>query len=326
MSLIASGSQIIFADTDGVFEASLATCTVVVGPVFAVVGLDVLTWFPELPHAARSDAQATDAMATVRSCTQASYRPASENGGRENRVRKCGDSVRRVRRPVVLALASGFATALLIAVSGTPASAHICPVPAQIPVGTTATVNIGVTVEQATVPDVEIDVPSGLHLDQVYEKAGWSVTRRGSVLRYRGGPIEPFTCAYFPLGVTASARGTFGVPVVQRDAAGRVVARTTPDPNSSQDRALDQFVYAGVKPPSTGGSSQGPSVVVIGGIALVAIGVLAGGVLAWRSRRSAGEDEDDDTGGESATGDRDAELRERLERFRTRGPDRTSSS
>jgi hypothetical protein len=79
MSLIASGSQIIFADTDGWFEASLATCTVVAGPVFGVV-FDVV---PELlPHAARSDAQATDAMATVRSCTTASYRESLENSGR----------------------------------------------------------------------------------------------------------------------------------------------------------------------------------------------------------------------------------------------------
>jgi hypothetical protein len=73
MSFAASGSQIIFADTDGVFAAGLSSPadvgvpplgTVVVGPEFAVVGL------PELPpHAARSDAQATDAMATVRRFT-----------------------------------------------------------------------------------------------------------------------------------------------------------------------------------------------------------------------------------------------------------------
>src|SRR5262249_42631610 len=65
-------SQIIFADTEGLFDASLATCPVVVGPLLVVVGvvgleLPVLAELP--PHAARSDAQATDAMATVRMFT-----------------------------------------------------------------------------------------------------------------------------------------------------------------------------------------------------------------------------------------------------------------
>jgi hypothetical protein len=234
--------------------------------------------------------------------------------------------VRGVRRPVVLALASGLASALLVALTGSPASAHICPVAAQVPVGTTATINVGVTVEAPTVPDVEIEIPSGLQLDHVYAKAGWSSTRRGSVLRYRGGPIEPYTCAYFPLGVTAPARGVFGVPVIQRNAAGEIVSRTTPDPNSAQDRGLDQFVYAGVKPQSPPGSSNGPSIVVIAGIALVAIGAVAGGVFAWRSRHGPDDEDDEDSEDESGAGDREEELRGRLERFRTRAPDQTSGS
>jgi hypothetical protein len=240
-------------------------------------------------------------------------------------MRESGDSVRRVRRPVVLALASGLLSTLFVAVTGAPASAHICPVPAQIPVGTTATVSVGVTVEQPTVPDVEVAVPSGLRVDHVYPKAGWIVARRGSVLRYRGGPIEPYTCEYFSIGVTASARGAFGIPVVQRDASGKVVARTTPDPNSPDDRVLDQFVYAGVKPPSAAGTSKGTSTAVIAGAALVGAGVIAGGLLAWRSRRR-GDGDDEDENAEPTSDDRDAELRARLERFRTRAPDQTSGS
>jgi hypothetical protein len=313
--LAASGSQIILADTDGLFDASRATCTVVVGPAF-VVGLEELP-----PHAARSDAQATDAMTAVRSCTSASYRATPENAGRDGGPERGGDSVRRVRRPVVLALASGLVSA--VALAAAPAAAHICPVAAQIPVGTTSTVDVGVTVEQATIPDVEISVPSGLRLDRADPKPGWTFVRSGPVLRYRGGPIAPFTCAYFSIGVTAPVRGSFGIPVVQRDASGKVVARTTPDPSVPADRLLDQFVYAGVKPPSPPGTSKGPSVVVIAGVALVGAAVVFAGVVAWRSR---GGDEDDDEEEPDSTDDRDAELRARLERFRTRAPDRTSGS
>jgi hypothetical protein len=230
-----------------------------------------------------------------------------------------------VRRPVVLVLASGLASTLFVVLANTPADAHICPVAAQIPVGTTATISVGVTVEQATIPDVEIDIPSGLRLDRVDPKDGWRYVRQGSVLRYHGGPILPFTCSYFSLGVTASARGVFGIPVVQREASGRVVARSTPDPSNPADRVLDQFVYAGVKPPSPPGTSKGPSVVVIAGVALIGAGVIAGGVFAWRARRG-DEDADEEDDDEDTTGDRDAELRARLERFRTRAPDRSPGS
>jgi hypothetical protein len=234
--------------------------------------------------------------------------------------------VRGVRRPVVLAFASGLVSTLFVTLTGTAANAHICPVAAQTPVGTSSTVNVGVTVEEATVPDVVIEVPSGLRLDRVYPQAGWTVVRHGRVLRYRGGPIAPFTCKYFSIGVTATVRGAFGIPVVQRDASGRVVARSTPDPANPADRLLDQFVYAGVKPPSTAGPSKGPSALVVGGVALIGAGVIAGGVLAWRSRRSGHPDEDADEDEDATSDERDAELRARLERFRTRAPDRTSGS
>lgn len=210
--------------------------------------------------------------------------------------------------------------------TGSPAAAHICSVPVQIPVGTAATVSVGVTVEQPTVPDVEIEIPSGLRIDRVFDKAGWTHVRRGSAIRYRGGPIAPYSCEYFSIGVTATVRGAFGIPVVQRDTTGKVVARTTPDPANPADRLLDQIVYAGVKPPSSAGSSKGPSLVVIAGAALIGLGVIAAGIATWRSRRRGYDDEDDDdrhAGGEPED-DRDAELRARLERFRTRAPDRTS--
>jgi hypothetical protein len=312
-----------------VFPAGLSRC---VEDVPEVVGGFVLELaaVPELPpHAARTIAKAAEAMTTERSRTRSSYREAPSGGGRDRARGSPGGSVCRVRRPAVLALASGLAAAGFVGLTATPAAAHICPVPVQIPVGTTATVGVGVTVEDATVPDVEIDIPAGLRLDRVDPKPGWTATRRGSVLRYRGGPIAAFTCSYFSIGVTAPARGAFGIPVVQRTADGGVVARTTPDPSNAGDRVLDQFVYAGIKPPSNTGSNGMP-VAVIAGVVLVALGVVAAGVFAIRARRTRDDDDDDDEeeeeeeeGDDSGApgADRDAELRARLEQFRRRAPD-----
>jgi len=239
--------------------------------------------------------------------------------------------VRRVRRLAFLALGAALATASLLAVGITPAAAHICPIAALILVDQPATIDVGVTVENATVPDVEIDVPSGLLLNRVDAKPGWTVTRKGSTLRYRGGPIERFTCEYFSLGVTAPARGSFGIPVVQRTADGTVVARTTPDPSNATDRILDQFVYAGVKPPSNGGGAGGPSATTIAGIALVAVGVIAAGARLARTRwmpryEEEEEEEEEDGDGDDEHGDgsganvREDELRARLAQFKARTP------
>ena len=212
--------------------------------------------------------------------------------------------MRPVRRSAILALASAFAAATVVVVTASPASAHICPVPDQIAVGRPASIDVGVTVEDATVPDVEIDIPAGLQLNRVDPKAGWTFTRTGSTVRYHGGPIAAFTCEYFSLGVTAPAKGTFGVPVVQRTAAGKVVSRTTPDPSSAQDRALDQFVYAGVSPPPGSGGTSGMSVTTIAGIVLVVAGVAALGFFRIRARRN--------------RPDREAEIDARLEQFKKR--------
>lgn len=225
----------------------------------------------------------------------------------------------------MFALATAFATGTMLAAGTVTASAHICPVPAQIVIGQTATIDVGVTVENATVPDVEIDIPVGLRLDRVDAKDGWTFTRTGSTVRYHGGPIRAYQCQFFSLGVTASTRGSWGIAVVQRTAAGVVVARSAPDPASSADRALDQFVYAGVKPPSPAGSS-GPSAAILAGIAIIGVGVAMFAVLRIRVWRAARDDDYDDAVDHdldvgSDDGARDAELQARLERFRKRMPD-----
>jgi hypothetical protein len=231
--------------------------------------------------------------------------------------------VRRVRRLANLALATAVVTGTTLALTVAPAWAHICPRPVEIPVGPLSTIAVGVTVEAPTVPDVEISVPAGLHIDRIDAKAGWSATHNGSSVRYRGGPIAPYACEYFSLGVTAPSRGAFGISVVQRTADGKVVARSTPDPSIAVDRVLGQIVYAGVKPPSTATGSSGLSVTTIASIALVGVGVVMAAVLAfraWRARRD-DDDYDDVEDGEGDEQDREAELRARLERFKKRTSD-----
>jgi uncharacterized protein YcnI len=224
---------------------------------------------------------------------------------------------------VFVTAAAGAAT---LGLDVTPASAHICAVAAEIPVGEAATIAVGVTVEAATVPDVEISVPAGLRLDRVDPKAGWAITRTGGTVRYHGGPIAQFNCQYFSLGITAPTAGSFGIRVVQRAADGNVVARSAPDPANATDRALGQIVYAGVKPPSPANGSKGLSTATIAGIALVGLGAVGGGVLAFRARRDRRFDDERDERDErdsdgDVPSDRDAELRERLARFKTRTTD-----
>lgn len=284
-----------------------------VGPC-GVVGLADGFELPPQAASARASEMATGTNKRMR--TTRAYRFASRDAGREayRSGHGPGDSVRRVRRLANLALAAAVATGATLALTVAPASAHICPLPAEIPVGQPATINVGVTVEAKAVPDVEISVPVGLPLDRVDPKAGWTFTRAGSSVRYRGGPIPAYTCKYFSLGVTAPTRGAFGISVVQRAADGKIVARSTPDPNNASDRALGQIVYAGVKPPAAASGSKSPSAATIASVALVGIGAVMAGVLALRAWRARGRDEGDQD-------ERDAELRARVERFKKRTPD-----
>ena len=229
-----------------------------------------------------------------------------------------------MRRLAVLALAAAVASTGALVVGALPAWAHICPVPVEIPVGQPATIAVGVTVEDAVVSDVTITIPTGLQLDRVDPKPGWTITRTGASVRFRGGPIPRFDCRYFSFGVTAPAAGSFGVPVVQRAADGKLVARSSPDPGNAQSRVLDQWVYAGVKPPSNPSGSGGTSVTTIAGIALVALGavlVAVLGVRAWRGRGHPDDDADPDGDGEGSDGAaRDDALQARLEQFKKRAP------
>ncbi len=268
-----------------------------------MVGLD--DGPPLLPQAAsrRPSETVTAGNTRVRTAGSVLTPVASDLSG--SGARSAGGSVAAVRRSSVFALTTVLATAGALGITVAPAAAHICPVAVEIPVGRPATIDVGVTVETATVPDVEIGIPTGLTLDRIDPKPGWTTSRAGSTVRYRGGPIAPYGCEYFSLGVTATVAGAYGISVVQRTADGTVVARSIPDPNNAGDRVLDQFVYAGVKPPASPSSSNGPSVTTIVGGALVGLGVVVFAVIAIRARRAGRLIDDDDDDADDDDNERD---------------------
>ena len=198
--------------------------------------------------------------------------------------REPGDSVAGVRRFAAMLVLVG---AVVVFDAG-PATAHICTYALQIPVGQPHTIQVAVTVEGFTVPDVEMTLPPGLQLNQVDALPGWTVSHSGSTVRFRGGPIAPYTCQYFSMTVTAPTAGQYGINVVQRDESGKVVARSIVDPSQPLDPYQQQVVYAGVTPPKAPGQAGGTSTTTIVGIVLVAVAALfIGGLLfrSWRARR-----------------------------------------
>jgi hypothetical protein len=190
------------------------------------------------------------------------------------------------------------------------ADAHICPYAKQIPVGRSSTVPVYVTVESRATPDVEVDVPPGLHLENAGAPKGWTFARDGQVLRFRGPAFSPFSCPSFAIVVTAPAKGVYPMSVVQRDAHGNVITKTTTDPAQRLSPLYAPTVYAGVKPPSTSGGTS-LSGTTIAGIALLAAGVLMAIALGRRALRARREDE------------REGALQDRLDEFRKQARDRS---
>jgi len=188
------------------------------------------------------------------------------------------------------------------------AEAHICSTGVEIPVGQAAPIALVLTVEATPVPDVEIDLPPQLQLVGTPDPPdGWTVTKRGQTLRYRGGPFSPLTCPSFTIRAKAIDKGAFPVQYVLRDAKGNVVARTALE--TPGQPSIAPIIYAGVKPSSLSSSSSGPSVVVIVGIALIAIALLWFGGMAFRSWRLGRAEARDD------------ELEDRLAAFKKQAQD-----
>jgi hypothetical protein len=210
------------------------------------------------------------------------------------------------------AVAAVFVLALALGMTPGVAGAHVCPVAAIIPVGQPANVTVAVTVEAVPIPDVQIDIPTGLQINHAVPTPGWKITQSGQTLRYigqNGTTIQPFTCAYFAVQLTATAKGAYAIPVTQRDAKGTVIAHTAPGGDQKINPYFIQTVYAGEKPPKPPGG-KGISTTVLAGGGLIAFGVIMFGFLGFRSWRDRREDE------------REAEIDDRLEEFKRQAKDR----
>lgn len=133
------------------------------------------------------------------------------------------------------------------------ASGHSCASPVQIEPGRPATVNIGVAAEDAAVVEVDVTVPSGFELDRVAGAQGWKSTVEDRVVRFSGGTIASFGCAYFSLSGTAPKRATLAFPLKVRTEAGAVREYKSRTPGAA-DAA--QLVYAGTGPATRSSKSR----------------------------------------------------------------------
>jgi hypothetical protein len=167
-----------------------------------------------------------------------------------------------------LAAATAVAAALL---GAGPVAAHSCSTPAEIPVGESTTITVGVPAEAQPVVGIDITVPDGFRLDKAEGFGPWRLERDGNQLRYRGGELAPYACATFYLQGAAERQAQFAFPLTVHGRDGSQIQFTSEDPN---DIHAAQLVYAGFSPPAApaDGGSDGLSGSAIGlGAATVAI-------------------------------------------------------
>ena len=167
-------------------------------------------------------------------------------------------------------LLASFLVLLAAALAGTtPAGAHSCTTPVEIPVGEVTTIVIGVPAEQNPVVAVDLTVPDGFRLEEAADVGPWRVERSGSTLRYRGGELAPYACASFSLQGAAERHAVLAFAITARSPDGSEVKFDGEEPN---DPHAAQLVYAGLSPPvPDGGGPDGLSGTVVGGALTVAV-------------------------------------------------------
>lgn len=165
-----------------------------------------------------------------------------------------------------------------------PAAAHFCSQPLQVPVGRPVTFTVGVPAEEVPVTRVDIELPEGFEFHRAIGFAGWQATRVGDdVVRYEGGTIRLFLCAFFTLAGVVTEKTTLLVPFVTYGEDGQKIQEFRADDLNEIDAA--QLVYAGTQPGEVTETVEGGGALAAAGWALIAFGVAAAGFLMFRRRR-----------------------------------------
>ena len=165
-----------------------------------------------------------------------------------------------------------------------PAAAHFCSQPLQGPVGRPVTFTVGVPSEDLPVARVDIDLPKGFEFHRAVEFAGWRATRVGNVIRYEGGRIRLFLCAFFTLAGEVTEKSTLVVPFITYGEDGQKIQEFRSRDLNEADAA--QLVYAGTQPgvqAEPAESNRGA--MAAAGWALIGLGVAWGGFLLLRRRQ-----------------------------------------
>lgn len=174
--------------------------------------------------------------------------------------------------------------ALLASVStvSRPAAAHACTNPVEIEPGKPATVTVGVGAEETAAVEVALEIPSGFELADVRDARGWTTRREGSTVRFLGGRIEPFGCAYFSLAGTAPKRATLAIPILVKGEDGKVTEYRS---REAGDLYAAQLVFAGTEATDAGVSEEDEEGSSIGNYAVVLVVLaLAAGAIWWTLR------------------------------------------
>ena len=173
--------------------------------------------------------------------------------------------------------------------SAPPAQAHFCSNPVQFEVHKPGAVAFGVPAEDFAVTEVDVTLPAVFQLQGLDGPPEWKSTQQGRQLHLLGGPIEPYTCAFFTLRGVVGKRGKVMFPFVIRGEGGRSSEYKGTKIN---DPFSGQLVFAGVSPQqsdyldasagdSGGGSTLQPAFLAAAG------GLTVGGALALLARRRA---------------------------------------
>ncbi|HVV36342.1 MAG TPA: hypothetical protein VHC63_07030 [Acidimicrobiales bacterium] len=153
-----------------------------------------------------------------------------------------------------------------------PASAHICSLPAHFAVHEQVNLNITVAAEDQPVRAVDISVPDGFSLTHAEGYLGFTASRRGQWVHFEGGEIAIYDCQSFLFQGRTTRSGRLVAHIVTTAADG---TKTHYDDVRSGSHYPAQVIYVGAgSAPAQHTPSKTPiqlAIVIVAGAALFAL-------------------------------------------------------